>query len=347
MLRSRLEAKIAAMSLLKPALLRSADITAADQFVPENMVNARDPMGQPPPTGVPTWPPRWARLNRRNFLRGAGLVGLSGAGVAGYATAVEPERLVTTTYRITPPGWRSGGLRIAAVADIHAGGPNMALEHIRRIVDETNALAPDLVVLLGDFVADHRFVIPVPTDVWAGELSRLGAPLGVWAILGNHDWWHNLVEVRAALGKIGIPLLENRSVLLGEGSGRFWLAGLGDQIAHRLGRGAFRGEDDLAGTLAQVTTDDPVILLAHEPDIFPRVPARVSLTLAGHTHGGQIRIPMVWEHLVPSRYGARYAYGHIVETGRHMIVSGGLGTSIVPVRLGVPPEIVQLEIGNS
>jgi predicted MPP superfamily phosphohydrolase len=94
-----------------------------------------------------------------------------------------------------------------------------------------------------------------------------------------------------------------------------------------------------------VTTADPVILLVHEPDVFPRVPDRVALTLAGHTHGGQIRVPFVWPHWVPSRYGARFAYGHIVETGRHMVVSGGLGTSFVPVRFGVPPEIVHIEIG--
>jgi predicted MPP superfamily phosphohydrolase len=302
------------------------------------MVNARDPDGG---AGRP------ARLSRRALvLGGAGLVGLGAVGTVDYAAAIEPGELVTTTYRITPPGWTSGRLRIAAIADLHAGGPNMALEHIRRTVDQTNALAPDIVVLLGDYVATHRFVTEhVPDAVWASEFARLSAPLGVWAILGNHDWWFDLTGVRAALGKVGIPILENRALLLGEGKRRFWLAGLGDQIAHRLGRGAFRGVDDLDGTLAQVTTADPVILLVHEPDVFPRVPDRVALTLAGHTHGGQIRVPFIWPHWVPSRYGARFAYGHIVETGRHMVVSGGLGTSFVPVRFGVPPEIVHIEIG--
>ena len=122
---------------------------------------------------------------------------------------------------------------------------------------------------------------------------------------------------------------------------------IGDPQSRRERPHQFRGVDDIAGTLAQVTTDDPVILLAHEPDIFVRVPPRVSLTLAGHTHGGQIRIPLLWPYLVPSRYGARFAYGHIVERDRHMIVSGGLGTSFAPVRLGVPPEIAHVEIGGS
>jgi uncharacterized protein len=288
-------------------------------------------------------------ISRRGFiLRGLGAAAISGVSTAVYAGAVEPERLVTTSYRLTPPGWTGGRISLAAIADLHAGGPNMTVAHISRVVDETNALRPDVIVLLGDYIATHRFVTEhVPNDVWAAELARLRAPLGVWAILGNHDWWNNVRAIRGALVKAGIPCLENRAMLLGDGTTRFWIAGLGDQIAHWLGPGSFRGEDDLAGTLAQVTTDDPVILLAHEPDIFVGVPPRVSLTLAGHTHGGQVRIPLLWPHLVPSRFGARFAYGHIVERDRHMIVSGGLGTSFAPVRFGVPPEIVHVEIGGA
>ena len=121
--------------------------------------------------------------------------------------------------------------------------------------------------------------------------------------------------------------MENDAVLLGEPGKRFWLAGLGDQLALVRGPGRFEGVDDLPGTLKRVTTDDPVILLVHEPDIFTQVPARVALTLAGHTHGGQIVLPFVPPLWAPSQYGARFAYGHIVERGRHMIVSGGLGCS--------------------
>jgi predicted MPP superfamily phosphohydrolase len=288
-----------------------------------------------------------APITRRGLLLGGfGLAGSCAVSTAAYATAIEPERLVTTTYRLTPPGWHSGRLTVVAIADLHAGGPNMTLEHISRTVDQTNALAPDLVVLLGDYFANHLFVTErVPHPVWAGQFARLRPPLGVWAILGNHDWWFDVEGVRCALADVSIPVLENRAVMLGEGSRRFWLAGLGDQLAHPLGDDLFRGEDDLPGTLAQVTTADPVILLAHEPDIFPAVPDRVSLTLCGHTHGGQIRIPLIWPALVPSQYGARFAYGQIVEADRHMIVSGGLGTSFAPVRLGVPPEIVHIEIG--
>ena len=151
--------------------------------------------------------------------------------------------------------------------------------------------------------------------------------------------------VRKALAGVRIPVLENDAVLLDDGGRRFWLAGLGDQLAHWIGPGNFEGVDDLPATLARVTTDDPVILLVHEPDIFTEIPPRVALTLAGHTHGGQIVLPFMPPLWTPSQYGARFAYGHIVEQGRHMIVSGGLGCSKVPLRLGVPPEIVRVTLG--
>jgi uncharacterized protein len=288
------------------------------------------------------------RVTRRRFLTGgAGLIGLSALATAAYAGAIEPLGLIVTPYAINPPGWPAEcKLTISVIADLHAGGPDMMLPHIRQVVNTANALQSDLVVLLGDFKAWYRFKTePVADLLWADELARLEAPLGTWAILGNHDWWHDLAGVRSALADVRIPLLENDAVLLGAPGRRFWLAGLGDQLAYRLGHGNFRGVDDLPGTLARINTDDPVLLLAHEPDIFPTVPERVALTLSGHTHGGQIRIPLIWPSFVPSRYGARYAYGHVIETGRHMIVSGGLGTSIVPARLGVPPEIVHVTLG--
>ncbi len=150
------------------------------------------------------------------------------------------------------------------------------------------------------------------------------------------------------LERVGIPVYENDATRLVKDGRRFWLAGLGDQLAfirgrRKGGRRKFLGVDDLDGTLAKITDRSPVILLAHEPDIFPRVPHRVSLTLSGHTHGGQVRV-LGFSPMVPSRFGNRYAYGHIVEDNRHLIVSGGLGCSILPVRLGVPPEIVMVDV---
>ena len=293
--------------------------------------------------------PAKPRLTRRRFIAAsAGVLGLSASATAAYAGAVEPMEVIVTRYALTPPRWPAGRkLTVTVIADLHAGGPDMTLPHVQRVVDTARDLRSDLIVLLGDFKAwyGHFKSEPVADPLWAAELARLEAPLGTWAILGNHDWWHDLVGVRSALAGVKIPVLENKAVLLGAVGQRFWLAGIGDQLAYPLGHGRFRGVDDLPGTLGQIQTDDPALLLVHEPDIFPVVPERVALTLAGHTHGGQIRLPFVWPHFVPSQYGARYAYGHVIENDRHLIVSGGLGTSIIPARLGVPPEILHVTLG--
>lgn len=286
-------------------------------------------------------------MTRRQFLAGSSVIGGAMLSTGAYAGIIEPGfRLVVTEYRLSPPRWpRDFPLNIAVIADPHASEPYMGAARIEHIVETTNALKPDLVVLLGDFEASHRFVTKtVPSDVWAPLWAQCKAPLGVHSILGNHDWWFHLPRIRASIEKAGIPIMENDAVKLNHRGRPFWLLGLGDQIAHIVGRGQFRGVDDLPATLAKITDDAPAILLVHEPDIFVKVPRRISLTLAGHTHGGQVRL-FGYSPVVPSRYHNRFAYGHIVEDNRHMIVSGGLGCSIAPVRLGVPPEIVMVRLG--
>jgi predicted MPP superfamily phosphohydrolase len=288
-------------------------------------------------------------LTRRRFLFGGfAVAGLSAPATLSYAASEASSRLALTHYAPKPSAWPAGRrLSITVIADLHVGGPNLGRERVREVVELANAQQSDLIVLLGDYVATHAFVTErVPYDVWAGELGALKAPLGTWAVLGNHDWRVGASAVRRALSGAGIPVLENDVVRLGEGASRFWLAGLGDQLAYKIGHSRYVGVDDLPGTLRQVTGAEPLILLAHEPDIFTRVPDRVALTIAGHTHGGQVRLPLIWPVFVPSAYGARFAYGHIVEQSRHMIVSGGIGTSIVPARLGIPPEIVRIQLGG-
>lgn len=301
-------------------------------------------------------------ISRRTLLKWFAALGVTGTGLGGYALA-EPFRTRVTRYALTPPGWPSGlRLKLAILTDIHAVEPWMSAERIAGIVAETNRLGPDMTLLLGDFVAGHRmsrFGTPVPHIVWASALAGLRAPLGVHAVLGNHDWWDDPVAQRRRQGPVvarrelelaGIPVYENDARRLRKDGRDFWLAGLGDQIAlleRRHGRRwRFTGVDDLAGTLARIPGDAPVLLMAHEPDIFPRVPARVSLTISGHTHGGQVRLAG-YSPIVPSEFGNRYAYGHIVEGGNNLVVSGGLGCSVLPVRLGVPPEIVVIDLGVS
>jgi len=302
-------------------------------------------------------------LTRRSLLAGAGGVVASSFALAGYAVAVEPNLLLARRYAIAPAGWPQGlRLRIAAIADLHACEPWMTLAMVERIVAQTNTLDADLIALLGDYETVNRYTeARVPMRAWTRALGRLRAPLGVHAVLGNHDWWQDADAMRREAGPVvgrraledaGVPVYENDAVRLVKDGVPFWIAGLGDQWAFYRGRRrrsigphiGYRGVDDLAGTLARTTEGAPVILLAHEPDIFPKVPARVALTLCGHTHGGQVRL-MGYSPIVPSMYGQRYAYGHIVEEGRHLVVSGGLGCSGVPVRIGVPPEIVVVDLG--
>jgi predicted MPP superfamily phosphohydrolase len=297
-------------------------------------------------------------LDRRRVLQTLAGLFLSGFGLGGYAFAWEPTHQGVTRYRLKPTRWPDGRrLRLAVISDLHVGGPHMPVSRVREIVEQTNALKPDLALLLGDFVASRARQPddPAPGE-WAAELARLVAPAGRFAVLGNHDWWQDEHAQRKlagptqsalALEQVGIPVLENRAVRLATGAGPLWIAGLGDQEAFVLRRHpphSRYGVDDLPATLAMIRDDAPAILLAHEPDVFAEVPPRIALTLSGHTHGGQVRL-FGWSPVVPSRYGNRYAYGHVQENGRDLVVSAGLGTSKLPIRLGAPPEIVLIELG--
>ena len=209
----------------------------------------------------------------------------------------------------------------------HAGPPAIA-----RAVAALNAEAPDLVCVLGDFV-DRKapFARALAPTAVAAPLGALRAPLDVLAVLGNHDWYAGARRIASAVTAAGIGVLEDEARRVAPG---LWVAGVGDDRT----RGA-----DVERALAAVPEDAAVILLSHDPDVFPRVPARVAVTLSGHTHGGQINVPGLPLRL-PSRYGQRYAHGLIEEGGRHLLVTSGTGTSGIPVRLRRPPEVVILRL---
>ena len=298
-------------------------------------------------------------LTRRRFLAGAGVAAATTLSLSGYATAYETgSALALAEYAPRPPNWPEElELRIAVVADIHACYPWMSEERIGGIVDVANAQKPDLTVLLGDYVCTHPFVSGyVRPGAWAEQLARLEAPLGVYAILGNHDWWSAAIptdppdgsrSVRRALATAGVPLLENQAVRLSLRGRPFWLIGLGDLLAKvphpRRGHGA----DDLWAAMREIDDDAPAILLVHEPYFFPWVPDRIALTLSGHMHGGQVNLPVIGSpvRLLKAR-SARYIYGEYALGQRRMIVSGGLGTSYAPVRVLRPPEVVMVKLGG-
>lgn len=255
-----------------------------------------------------------------------------------WAVVIEPRSLRNETHAIALADWPRAcdGIRIAVLADLHVGSPFNGLDKLDDIIALTRRAQPDLVLLAGDYViqgvAGGRFTAP---EDLARVLGSLTAPLGVWAVLGNHDWWLDAPRVRTAFESSGIPVLEDAAVRLGRGACAFWLAGISDY---------WEGRHDITSALSTVTDSAPVIAFTHNPDVFPDVPARVALTIAGHTHGGQVYLPVVGRPVVPSRFGQRYAIGHVVESGRHLFVSPGLGTSIIPVRFLVPPEVSVLVV---
>src|ERR1700742_2365086 len=234
-------------------------------------------------------------ISRRQFLKVTGGLGALCASTAAYGFGEPLLRLRVARYELTPQSWPANfQLRIAVIADLHACDPWMSLERIEAIVERTNALNADVIVMLGDYVAGHRRVTRyIPAGEWAGVLAGLKAPLGVHAILGNHDWWEDKkvqqegqgpTNARRGLEAAGIPVYENDARRLSKDGRPFWLAGLGDQLAYVPAK-RFRpvrriGVDDLNATLAKITDDAPVILMAHEPDVAKRVPARVSLQLS-------------------------------------------------------------------
>lgn len=254
-------------------------------------------------------------------------------------------------WHVTPERWRGPQLRIVMIADVHACWPWMRVSRVKRIVAQAQALNGDLIALMGDYPGHILGARPVQAGQVAAALGQLSAPLGVHAVFGNHDWeddpdalsgatsetfWHGLIRDQ------GINVLENRAVTLSHSGTQFALAGLGSQRARLIHQsGTARGVADIDAALGGVPADRFTVLMAHEPDIFAVAPSGVDLTLAGHTHGGQVKL-FGRTPVVPSAFGSRYVYGHITENGRDLVVSGGLGCSGLPIRIGVPPELTQV-----
>jgi hypothetical protein len=271
---------------------------------------------------------------RRRVLAGA----VAAAALGVYAGWVEPRRLVVRHVELSPPHWPAAldGLRLGVASDFHAGVPYAGADAIARAVDALNAERPDVHLLLGDYldssqILRNRHLAP---ESIAEQLGRLHARLGTFAVIGNHDWRHSGDRIWRALAAHEIAVLEDEAV---ERDG-LWIVGLAD-LRYRA--------PDIRAALAQVPHGAPAIVLSHDPDVFPRIPHSVSLTLAGHTHGGQVAIPLLRRPLLPSRYGERYARGHIVEEGRHLYVTHGVGTSGLPIRLNAPPEVLVLTLRSA
>lgn len=242
-----------------------------------------------------------------------------------YRNALAPP--VVVAYDVAVAGWTAAPLRIVQLSDLHYGRPDMSLARLRAIVDQANALHADLIALTGDYHGGKWIDLDSGNlDDAVRPLARLRSRLGTFAVRGNHDepYWTPRV-----LPRYHMTYLQNAHV----DAGPIMVAGVDDLST---------GNASVARALAGIPRGRAVLLLMHEPDSFPRVPASVALTLAGHTHGGQVKLPLVGTPLTNTALG--YVRGKYVVGGRTLIVSSGIGTSSLPIRLNVPPEIALITL---
>ena len=270
-------------------------------------------------------------MKRLRLLVWATLLGLTG-----WSFGIEPGWLQQRQLTLAAADWAGTPLTIAVAADLHVGAPHAGLPMLKKVVDQLNASRPDLILLPGDFVIQNVLGgEPVTPAAIAAELVRLKAPLGVFATLGNHDWWHDGEQVRHALTAAGITVLENAAVPLPSPTGPLWLVGIGDDMTgHAQPEKAFAGVPPAAR----------LIVMMHDPANAPALPARTLVAFAGHTHGGQVRLPFYGALLTPGRAPRQHAYGWLADVPAPTFVTSGIGTSILPIRFNCPPETVVLRL---
>ena len=229
-------------------------------------------------------------------------------------------RTATIPLAGLPAGHRP--IRVALLSDSHMSGPDSSPARLTRIVEAINAEKPDLVLLAGDYIGDRKLIGPRYTpDESVAPFAGLRAPLGVVAVLGNHDHWEGAASVTKALRGVGVTVLSNQAIRRGP----IALGGIDD---------AYTGNARPGATLSAVRRlRGAPLLFTHSPDVFPDLLPGAPMLLAGHNHCGQVVLPFIGAPSVPSRYGSRYLCGYYEEYGKKLVVTGGVGTSIVPFRL--------------
>ena len=272
----------------------------------------------------------------RKSLRVFLAVGIVGLAAATYMYSVATRDPVVRRASLEMPDWPTGAapIRVALITDIHVAGPDMPPSRVAHIVDQVNSLNPDIILLGGDFVSDKRMSTRTySASEGLAPLRHLRSKFGSFAVLGNHDHWRNSVAVRVALRTSNISVLNNQAVSVGP----LRLGGVDDD---------FTDHADMKKTVAAIQSGPGSrVLLSHSPDVAGLAPSDVSLILVGHTHCGQIQLPVVGEVDYQSRFGRRFSCGLLVDHGKRIVVSTGVGTSILPLRLGAVPDLWLLTLG--
>lgn len=251
--------------------------------------------------------------------------------LAGYSYFIEPNKLEVTNYTIQDK--ELSGVKIVFASDFHI--KPYGQKRLEKIVEIINKQNPDVVVSAGDFVCGHTEHSTMHPQKIAEGLAKVKSKYGFYTTLGNHDGWYDRWYIKELLEKQNIKVLNNKNEKLQINGKEIFIAGVEDMMT------AFPNmEDALKGTKT------PTILLTHTPDVFPDIPRNVNLTLAGHTHGGQVRLPIIGPIFTASNYGNKYAIGFIEENGKKLITTRGIGVSILPFRFNCPPEIVVIEFTN-
>lgn len=252
-----------------------------------------------------------------------------------WTTVLEPRWVARRDLGHEVAQWQGpAGMKVAVASDWHltkrAFWRVMTVERARRIVEEINAAQPDVILLPGDFIADRDYrpdSAATAEDEIAQVLGLLKAPLGVYAVLGNHDWWHDGPKFAAALRRNGIQVLENESMPL---TGTpLWIVGVGDDHT---------GHSQPRKAVAKLPTGAQALVLMHDPASLLDMPAITGLVVAGHTHGGQVYLPLIGAPVIPTAAPRDWAYGWIAHGHNRMYVTSGLGVSILPLRLNMRPE---------
>ncbi len=274
-----------------------------------------------------------AILRRWKWIAGAlVLIGALLAGKAWSDTMADPE-IKRASIALKGLSTDATPITVALLADIHVAGPDMPPSRVERIVEQVNALQPDIVLIAGDLVSEKRTATKhYSVEEVVAPLRNLSAPLGVVVAPGNHDHWFDWPGLSRELAGSGIRILQNEAAVFGP----LVVGGVDD---------AFTRRDDLPKTLrAMEGLEGGRLILTHSPDVFPHVPSDINLVLAGHTHCGQIRLPFIGAPAYMSRYGERFACGVTEERGQTIITSGGIGTSLLPIRFGTRPEVWLVEL---